>query len=730
MVNKSLVNVEQTPSTNICSIFFMKCCIFTFTVLIISGLGSACTFPRHLRTDAMWMAKYNDESTLNIYFKENLLIATRCDRDGNECIGYSRQCLVKLEDDKFQVQHTSKNEHNPTQYLCMQIKQRGKNIIQIRESTGLVYRTPNACTEQHLVLDNWPLLLTKKFDDQRVQCPFSGGYNVVFHTSDRNPKCASKLVPARLESECEQGDGITINFHDRECLEKDLEMDLVQNMVCETSWVHGNYTFIMLRSQTNEYKYWCMRIKGTDMSQQIHEGYLFIDLVCDPGDGNGNIRETSSYLYLEMERRIISSTCQDAYAKICSDRRVCESDTEDGIYKMHCRRSCNFCSGEEESCTFPGILRGDFLENTRKQTNLVTVDYYSMSISNTGLFRCHEPEGHDFENNTVLFQTFDNGCYPRFACFEVKKPASSILEYRLGNRVGWPIKHWDRLKDDVCADEMFEPNAKDREIYGKNIVEKPSKIVVDKTHHFPVNCELSSWNGLVDSRLYMQEEGVCDYCFIHDSSSRHTRDRLLTQPLNCTSGERQERRHYHCLGVFPQDVNTHAIVTRTLHLHQEYLCWVFVYENDNEERAGVVYVLEATHCNKVAINAVKEGILSPKRTFYIPKSNPRSCPYLPFDTTPQTHHPEWPPSDEMRPTHYPTPDNSHIQEGGENPFEPIGTTYYEPVFTQKPSFPYFTTGQPLYEMSGMNSSANFNVQISLLTLPALLLVFLSSLIFT
>lgn len=320
----------------------------------------------------------------------------------------------------------------------------------------------------------------------------------------------------------------------------------------------------------------------------------------------------------------------------------------------------------------------------------------------------------------MLLQTFSNGCYPRYACFEVKKFSSSILEYRLGNRISWPVRNWDKLKDDVCADQMFEPSARDREKFGRSIEDKPTTILVDMEHHYSVDCDLQNWPGMVEARLYMQEVNKCEYCFVFDANNKRGKEKFIAQPFNCTGSKSLDRKDYHCLGVFPQDENTHAVVTRTMHVHQEYLCWIFIHEEDNDDRLGIVYVLEATNCNKIAINAVREGNLDPTRTLIIPKNRVK-CPYI--DQLLPTTTPDFYQQTPFRVGETERPYVSPVEP--EVPYE--RTTYYNRVYTGPTRRHYQTTVQPpLYDKIDSSASRNMYSCRSVF----ILIVFTISLLFT
>lgn len=350
--------------------------VYVFILLVIPGT-KGCRFPKFLETSAMWVTHNKDGPSNKGYFSGQFLKASRC--NGDKCFQYQRKCLAKVGEDKFEVQHTVQSSRNddPPQYLCMQILKRSESIIQIKESSLLYFRSPKSCSDQHLILDNWPMVTVERFDEQKIPCPFTGGYNIRFHSSDNEPKCATEIIPPRLESECEAGDGMTINFQAESCMDPGLQMTLVQPLFCAGTWTDGNYTFIIVRPQSGEYKSWCMRIKGTDMTRRVEQGEIFLDFVCAPGDGQGIIRETSNYLSIEFEQRIISDTCADSYG-FCDDRRLCNQET----YSIHCRKFCDYCSFSPSPCVFPGDMRGSWLESySGKEVSITAVEYHSMHRS-------------------------------------------------------------------------------------------------------------------------------------------------------------------------------------------------------------------------------------------------------------------------------------------------------------------------------------------------------------
>ena len=349
---------------NPCSIFTvnkMLVYLCVCTLFCVPGESLGCTFPKFLDNNGMWMTHNTQGNRVQGYFDGQFLTASRCDSDGSNCVRTTIKCLIRREENKFMVKHSSKQSEPPT-YSCMQILRRSDNIIQIRESQRQLFRNPNACNKEHLILDNWPMTNAMGFEKQKVACPFSGGYNIRFHTSDKQPKCATEIVPTRLESECEAGDGMTIKFTNEECIDPDLGMEMEQDLYCAATWTHGNVTFVAVRPQSDEYNIWCMRFRGTDLSRGIDHAEIFLDFVCDPGDGYGILRETSNYLNIEFEQRVISTTCADSYV-FCEDDRLCEKET----YVIHCRKMCGECSGRQDQCNFLPKFEGEWIEQTRKR---------------------------------------------------------------------------------------------------------------------------------------------------------------------------------------------------------------------------------------------------------------------------------------------------------------------------------------------------------------------------
>ncbi|KAL3857701.1 hypothetical protein ACJMK2_012343 [Sinanodonta woodiana] len=601
--------------------------ISAYFILVLFELSTQnCRFPKYVQTSSAWTATYNDGVEFKAYFRSDVISASKCRTGQSQCQEYERRCIQKEANDTYEVEHIDKRTKEPAKFLCMQFIRRSDNIIQIRESQALSYHSPKSCDDNSLILDNWPIASTENFHKPSIPCPFVGGYNMRLITSQGQSKCPEQYAPPRIESECESGDGIHINFRSSACMDSALEMKVYQSLHCVATWVHGNYTFVILRPQDGDFHVWCLRLKGRSPLNKIEEGHIFIDFVCDPGDGHGQIRDTSNYLTLEFEQHIVNSICADELS-YCSEKRFCET-----AVRRHCPKACRQCSGELNPCTFPEYLRGIWYEDYGENKNTVRINFYGLEIGDAAKFQCYETDGHDFQNRTMLLQTFDNGCFPRYACLDIQKVANSAVEYRLGQRVSWPVQEWGNLKSVICNNSKFQPSSDEKARFGKTLSEKPMKFLIDSRYHFSVNCTLTEWMGFRGETLYTREDNQCDTCFIYCANNRHFYDRIVKVALNCTSKIDSQRQDYKCIASMKFDGITRAIITRSLHKHEEFMCWIFRAEGVTQGEAGRIYVLNAADCNKEAVNSIIRGDFIPRNYYIIPSNPPRSCPYIPFAT--------------------------------------------------------------------------------------------------
>ncbi|CAG5118749.1 unnamed protein product, partial [Candidula unifasciata] len=262
----------------------------------------------------------------------------------------------------------------------------------------------------------------------------------------------------RIESECDRGEGITFEFRREECIPKELPQKLFQRAHCVAHWTQDNYTFIILQHAEVHTKWFCLRT--SDPLNDIRNAYLWLKVICDTSEKPST-------------ERTFSSTCADEL-ELCPEMiHYCSM-----AYSMHCTHTCGQCLSENQigECTFQEQYRGTWIESSSHADVNFNIHAYSLHTENHGKYDCLNLESQHMKDRRVLLELFSNGCLPRYACVEMAKVTSSVMKFRLGNRLTWPLPSLKNQKEEVCKSDNF----KSRETYGaKNAKERPAKLLVN-----------------------------------------------------------------------------------------------------------------------------------------------------------------------------------------------------------------------------------------------------------
>ncbi|OWF45579.1 uncharacterized protein LOC110456832 [Mizuhopecten yessoensis] len=580
---------------------------------------SNCDFPSYLPPGVVWTATYRNKGYLTLYFKQNMIDAMYCPGPDQTCVKYERSCIQEVEAGKYLVKHQPKGRdsfNSHAEFMCMQFIKRSDYIVQFKTSAKLNYQNPDFCSEENLNLDHWPILSPSMMKSPPITCPIVGGYNMRIHGPEGDI-CPGKLVLPRMESECEDGDGIRFDFRYNECLHPNLKMRIQQSVKCVTSWDYGKYTFVILRPDTDEFEAWCLRITRESVGEvkQIH---LFMDPVCDPGTGNGRgqITKTDNYLSITLQKITIPSVCANEFEG-CNDRRFCDNEVVE-----FCHLSCNRCEPETEPCTFQENIRGSWLLDTRDGPQYMNISSYKLFVPKFGRFHCLARNVSENESRTALLHVFDNGCFPRFACLEMYQPATSVRQFRLSNRVNWP--HWpiDEAERFTCKDNKFKTLIEMGESTRK--VNIPTQVLLETKVHYSTNCKLPDHLGLKANSLFFREGDKCNGCLIYDPATRP--DKIDIVKINCE--EAANHIQYLCLATLDLGPNTRGVVTGTKPDREgrmtKFYCWVFTLDGTKRK----IIVLKAADCNMLSVEKVLEGLLTPEGKFDVVDSVPGACPPL------------------------------------------------------------------------------------------------------
>ncbi|XP_012942596.1 uncharacterized protein LOC101850669 [Aplysia californica] len=286
---------------------------FALLVALTSQVEAKCDFPDFLQIKDPWAGDYRN-GLLVAYVKQSYILLRETVEGGN-FISFRRECRQKVPDNKYLLMHKEKDQS--PQYLCMEFIQRGANIVQVKTSKMDPRQSQDLCDEKEMAIDPFPLVQMGTATPTEEPCPFRGGYNFFAYYALPNNTlvCNNLLLLMRIESECEQGGGITINFRKKECVPKGLPEQAEHRAHCVTHWTQGPYTFVVLRHAEESDKWFCLRT--SDPLSNIQDAYLWMEVVIDTSE-EPDIKTSRNYLKLQLTNRIFSSTCADEI-EICAE---------------------------------------------------------------------------------------------------------------------------------------------------------------------------------------------------------------------------------------------------------------------------------------------------------------------------------------------------------------------------------------------------------------------------
>ncbi|CAI9714987.1 Hypothetical predicted protein [Octopus vulgaris] len=382
--------------------------------VVLRVTSAECKFPSFMHTEQnAWVRGYEKGDRFVAYFQDGIMKASSC-RD-RQCTRYERKCIEEFPNGKYIASHIE--IAHTTSYVCMEFLRRGEIIVQLKQSEISKTNYPDLCNT--LMLDMWPLVLLEKLLEHKVSCPFSGGYNLQMFDSSGSALCREEIVPIRLESECESGEGMMIHFRTKACIHKDLNMEVKQKLYCLAHWNEGPFRFIILREKNRRDHIWSLRVK--EPVNEIKTAALFMVPVCDTGE---EITQTKMYLELKLDKYVVSTTCADEFKDCAQYVQFCDSG-----YRQHCSNSCRDCRQDViKLCPFSERLRSTWVQSMKKNKQLsINITHYQISIQTLGMFHCLVAKGKSTPDSDVLLQLFQNGCYPRYTCLQIEKTAPSVI---------------------------------------------------------------------------------------------------------------------------------------------------------------------------------------------------------------------------------------------------------------------------------------------------------------
>ncbi|XP_064613199.1 uncharacterized protein LOC135476981 [Liolophura sinensis] len=533
---------------------------------------------------------YSYSEHLTTKFTGGDMKASHC-RQLNDCHVFERMCLESYGNNVFLVAH---HETHPDTFMCMQFLKRSIGVVQLKTSRQSNRPSRHLC--QDMKLDSIPLISSKGYYDTAIPCPLKGGFDVTIYDSDMSQLCPDSVIPIRLESECEKNEGMLFKFRKTECIHQHLAMKPEQKLFCIATWTDGRYKFVVLRDDSS-FRTWCLRYSVAEGDKDRILAYLFMDFVCDPTD---RITESTKYLRLEMTRRGLISLCMDEFHHCYADKMyLCHSDM-----KPHCPLSCGMCNphGKVHNCQFDKTYHGTWMQSTRHGNRKISVSANELRIEGEGRYTCVRFDNSTTDRALSLLRIFENGCYPRFVCAQFDRPAPSVLHYRLGSSIVWPIFRQKNPYQLICSEKNFR-SALARHPGGVpnlqyEIPQKSQTSVVSLNDEQAVFCNLSVEFA---AKIAFVDQFNCSGCLSQESAG--TSDRLAVHYNNCS--HKPGYLEYLCFASFKSIGTYDRVLTRIVGTKERYFCWVFV----STEK---ILILPGSECSPFDAELALRGHLPPK----------------------------------------------------------------------------------------------------------------------
>ena len=475
------------------------------------------------------------------------------------------------------------------EFMCIRITARGSSVLQL-EMTASWFDNPDANVCHNKLLRPHPWLLLSDSPPEPQACPLVGGYDLRLYDSTTKEYCPGVYNPARLESQCDIGESMVINFQD--CPHNLLveNMQRYQPLECLTHWVQQGFVFIVLFSSPNQ-GFWTLRLPQRFQQTSVFNSVLLSDVIYDPSE---MIDPRFSYVNLQMNHVIYDSLCADASPSCGEDSVdiVCAPDNMFG--HIFCKRTCNKCPVHitTEACEFhasymtvwrPLFMRSNETNADRSRSTLFSIANGYIEYGHRGQLTCIQQEQNLGYMRYALADVKQNGCAPRFHCLLMDSLTSNLPNAppdhhaRHGHHAGRVVAY----KTEQGAiwpdfEEAFYCNAR---MTGNGVQETFWDFAVSGSRRLrPSRCDLEyiAYNFKETFTSGDTCEGTLtkQYCS-HDSTL------FKISPTKCSNEAHQRTVTYSCLLSFEQtlqgetDLSSRIIVIQPSGLpNHDYMCLV------------------------------------------------------------------------------------------------------------------------------------------------------------
>lgn len=552
--------------------------------LFLTLVRSKCSFPSFMQArheGYTWEQRHSSQTVLLSVKRSEMYIKVVCLKGSAYCKSYEyvRRC-VKDSDGVLMVHQDTKKRVSTRhsvlkRYACLQIIRRSDAVFQIMTSLPTNAQIePINCSVEALKLDYRPFVSYDKFFDVQMPCLFSGGYSFKMMDSGNRSICEKFMLPLRIESDCYENDGMNFRFREKKCMgifETGEFQDMLQ-LRCLATWSDNTYSYSVV-GRNDATSYWCLRLTQGDVGMK--EIHVFNNGDCQ----NTRKLQTKEYMVLrDFTKHIVTTTCADQF-QYCEDVIIlCSTPNR----KVFCNESCGYCQPMDDtsSCSFPRLLHGKWKQTTTSSDITVHITDKNINIDPYGDLKCIDSTN-SFISRRKLLKLFHNGCYPRYMCLEFDRPSPSVMRYRLGRILHWPLPEPDLYRY-ICDNTNFDVNVRSRTDRPRDTPVMgmiPRRHIIDTSSVSYVPCTLP-W--FIPQTVYFVSDTIEQGCLVHEMVSSPHKITLKYLKNSYVSMQKE----FVCLASMKSVGENDRIMTQSME-NSMYLCWIFY----NKSKIGV-YTLD------------------------------------------------------------------------------------------------------------------------------------------
>ncbi|KAH3879973.1 hypothetical protein DPMN_003885 [Dreissena polymorpha] len=463
----------------------------------------------------------------------------------------------------------------------MQFIRRSKSVVQTKVSR---YVSPTSsdslCEEEVMALDLHPMI-SREHAEEENPCPLIGGFDFkLYRPGEQVPLCDDIFLPLRIESDCTSNEGIKLYFRRRNCsslfVGRPIELDPVR-LRCVATWKYQQFTFSIVKWHGSP-DFWCIRVLY--VNNDINAVNIYFNGNC-PLDN----RKLDRMLILKhFKIHHVTNICEDENL-VCSYHH-CSTHVRD-----NCKLSCSLCEPEKEErpCVFPGKFRGFWNSLEGPVRSALVIDNETLTHQSQTWFCVTSTTSENLRQRKVLKLKFENGCHPRYMCVDIEQPAESVLRYRTGSELHWPIKGLE----EVCEDRHFDYSPATSDVTGVAPTSGPWVYFINDVPKF-VTCNLpwyipkSSFYDMYDSTNHLANQG----CLINGNGSPgHVLHLYYTYKDRSNQWRIQLKKTFVCLASIRFIGENDVLITQNID-EGVYMCWSFYRDHSR----NYVYIFGAKDC--------------------------------------------------------------------------------------------------------------------------------------